>query len=175
MYITEPHFSLLSINIPHWTISFVYCKLTWSKFYSFSVLLIHVYCKKVNLSNLLNSERWHHLLWFAASFPYASWKHIGIIISDPVWFWLKNSRPDTLDPALLRPGRLDRKVEFGLPDLESRTQIFKIHTRTMNCERDIRFELLARLCPNSTGNIMPSKLIDFSAFYFIFQPLNNID
>jgi 26S proteasome regulatory subunit T1 len=63
----------------------------------------------------------------------------------------KISRPDTLDPALLRPGRLDRKVEFGLPDLESRTQIFKIHTRTMNCERDIRFELLARLCPNSTG------------------------
>ncbi|KAL4180682.1 hypothetical protein AMTRI_Chr12g233850 [Amborella trichopoda] len=42
-------------------------------------------------------------------------------------------------------------VEFGLPDLESRTQIFKIHTRTMNCERAIRFELLARLCPNSTG------------------------
>lgn len=65
--------------------------------------------------------------------------------------WPYFSRPDTLDPALLRPGRLDRKVEFGLPDLESRTQIFKIHTRTMNCERDIRFELLARLCPNSTG------------------------
>ncbi|KAM7254546.1 hypothetical protein ACFE04_003926 [Oxalis oulophora] len=64
---------------------------------------------------------------------------------------MATNRPDTLDPALLRPGRLDRKVEFGLPDLESRTQIFKIHTRTMNCERDIRFELLARLCPNSTG------------------------
>ncbi|CAI5951457.1 unnamed protein product [Closterium sp. NIES-65] len=62
-----------------------------------------------------------------------------------------SARPDTLDPALLRPGRLDRKVEFGLPDLEGRTHIFKIHTRTMNCERDIRFELLARLCPNSTG------------------------
>lgn len=43
------------------------------------------------------------------------------------------------------------QVEFGLPDLESRTQIFQIHTRTMNVERDIRFELLARLCPNSTG------------------------
>lgn len=64
---------------------------------------------------------------------------------------MATNRPDTLDPALLRPGRLDRKVEFGLPDLESRTQIFQIHTRTMNCERDIRFELLARLCPNSTG------------------------
>ena len=64
---------------------------------------------------------------------------------------MATNRPDTLDPALLRPGRLDRKVEFGLPDLESRTQIFQIHTRTMSCERDIRFELLARLCPNSTG------------------------
>ena len=46
---------------------------------------------------------------------------------------------------------LAQQVEFGLPDLESRTQIFKIHTRAMNVERDIRFELLARLCPNSTG------------------------
>ena len=64
---------------------------------------------------------------------------------------MATNRPDTLDPALLRPGRLDRKVEFGLPDLASRTQIFQIHTRTMSVERDIRFELLARLCPSSTG------------------------
>ena len=61
---------------------------------------------------------------------------------------MATNRPDTLDPALLRPGRLDRKVEFGLPDLESRTQIFQIHTRTMNCERDIRFELLSRCAAN---------------------------
>ncbi|XP_026427587.1 26S proteasome regulatory subunit 7 homolog A-like [Papaver somniferum] len=64
---------------------------------------------------------------------------------------MATNRPDTLDPALLRPGRLDRKVEFGLPDLESRTQIFKMHTRSMNVERGIRFELLGRLTPNSTG------------------------
>merc|ERR1712070_817126 len=64
---------------------------------------------------------------------------------------MATNRPDTLDPALLRPGRLDRRVEFGLPDLEGRTQIFKIHTRSMAVERDIRYELLARLCPNSTG------------------------
>merc|ERR1712054_222664 len=64
---------------------------------------------------------------------------------------MATNRPDTLDPALLRPGRLDRKVEFGLPDLEGRAGIFLIHSRSMNCERDIRFELLARLCPNTTG------------------------
>lgn len=64
---------------------------------------------------------------------------------------MATNRPDTLDPALLRPGRLDRKVEFGLPDLEGRGQIFKIHSKRMNCDRDIRFELLARLCPNTTG------------------------
>ncbi|KAK8789546.1 hypothetical protein WA171_001638 [Blastocystis sp. BT1] len=64
---------------------------------------------------------------------------------------MATNRPDTLDPALKRPGRLDRKVEFALPDLEGRTQIFKIHARPMTCERGIRFELLARLCPNTTG------------------------
>merc|ERR1711871_1447669 len=64
---------------------------------------------------------------------------------------MATNRPDTLDPALVRPGRLDRKVEFGLPDLESRAQIFRIHTRTMAVEQGIRFELLARLCPSSTG------------------------
>merc|ERR1712183_1259764 len=55
---------------------------------------------------------------------------------------MATNRPDTLDPALLRPGRLDRKVEFGLPDLEGRTHIFKINAKTMAMDRDIRFELL---------------------------------
>jgi len=64
---------------------------------------------------------------------------------------MATNRPDTLDPALMRPGRMDRKVEFGLPDLEGRTHIFRIHARSMSVERDIRYELLARLCPNSTG------------------------
>ena len=52
---------------------------------------------------------------------------------------MATNRPDTLDPALLRPGRLDRKVEFGLPDLEGRANIFKIHARSMSVERDIRY------------------------------------
>ncbi|KAH0786913.1 26S protease regulatory subunit 7 A [Histomonas meleagridis] len=64
---------------------------------------------------------------------------------------MATNKPNTLDPALLRPGRLDRKIEFAVPDLEGRVQIFKIHTRSMNVERGIRFDLLARLCPNATG------------------------
>lgn len=64
---------------------------------------------------------------------------------------MATNRPDTLDPALLRPGRLDRKIEFALPDLEGRTHIFKINARTMAMEKGIRFELLSRLCPNATG------------------------
>jgi len=64
---------------------------------------------------------------------------------------MATNRPDTLDPALMRPGRLDRKVEFSLPDLDGRANIFKIHARSMSVEKDIRYELLARLCPNSTG------------------------
>lgn len=64
---------------------------------------------------------------------------------------MATNRPDILDPALCRPGRIDRRVEVSLPDLEGRTMIFKIHARSMNCEKNIRFELLARLCPNATG------------------------
>jgi 26S proteasome regulatory subunit T1 len=64
---------------------------------------------------------------------------------------MATNRPDTLDPALVRPGRLDRKIEFTLPDEEGRTAIFKIHAKQMSIERGIRFELLSRLCPNCTG------------------------
>uniref|UniRef100_A0A914DR02 26S proteasome regulatory subunit 7 n=1 Tax=Acrobeloides nanus TaxID=290746 RepID=A0A914DR02_9BILA len=64
---------------------------------------------------------------------------------------MATNRPDTLDPALVRPGRLDRKIEFALPDLPGRAHIFKIHAKQMSVERDIRYDLLARLCPNSTG------------------------
>lgn len=64
---------------------------------------------------------------------------------------MATNRPDTLDPALTRPGRLDRKIEFSLPDLAGRAGIFKIHSKTMSVERDVRWDLLARLCPNATG------------------------
>lgn len=91
----------------------------------------------------------------------------------------KLPRPDTLDPALLRPGRLDRKVEFSLPDNEGRTHILKIHGKrwvgysrgcvptrlmfSMSVERDIRYDLIARLCPNATGAELKSVATEVSA------------
>ncbi|KAH8068160.1 proteasome-activating ATPase [Aureococcus anophagefferens] len=77
---------------------------------------------------------------------------------------MATNRPDTLDPALLRPGRLDRKVEFGLPDLEGRTHILKIHAKTMAVDADIRYELLARLCPNTTGAELRSVCTEAGMF-----------
>lgn len=73
-------------------------------------------------------------------------------------------RPDTLDPALLRPGRLDRRVEFGLPDNEGRAHILRIHARSMSVERDIRFDLIARLCPNTTGAELKSVATEAGMF-----------
>ncbi|CAG8692712.1 24405_t:CDS:10, partial [Cetraspora pellucida] len=77
---------------------------------------------------------------------------------------MATNRPDTLDPALLRPGRLDRKVEFSLPDLEGRSHILKIHAKSMSVERDIRYELIARLCPNSTGAELRSVCTEAGMF-----------
>ncbi|GMM33766.1 proteasome regulatory particle base subunit [Saccharomycopsis crataegensis] len=74
------------------------------------------------------------------------------------------NRPNTLDPALLRPGRIDRKVEFSLPDLEGRANIFKIHTKSMSVERNIRWELIARLCPNATGAELRSVCTEAGMF-----------
>merc|ERR1711907_731050 len=55
------------------------------------------------------------------------------------------NRPDSLDPALLRSGRLDRKVELPLPNEEARARIMQIHSRKMNIDKDdVNFEELAR-------------------------------
>ncbi|EIW60671.1 26S proteasome subunit P45 [Trametes versicolor FP-101664 SS1] len=77
---------------------------------------------------------------------------------------MATNRPDTLDPALLRPGRLDRRVEFSLPDAEGRAHILRIHARSMSVERNIRFDLIARLCPNTTGAELRSVATEAGMF-----------
>ncbi|ETO09518.1 putative 26S ATPase complex subunit 4 [Reticulomyxa filosa] len=55
---------------------------------------------------------------------------------------MATNRIETLDPALLRPGRLDRKIEFPLPDLKTKQKIFDIHTKKMTLSNDVSFDLL---------------------------------
>jgi len=74
------------------------------------------------------------------------------------------NRPSTLDPALLRPGRIDRKIEFSLPDLEGRANVLRIHAKSMSVERDIRWELISRMCPNSTGAELRSVCTEAGMF-----------
>ncbi|MHA1733933.1 MAG: proteasome-activating nucleotidase [Promethearchaeota archaeon] len=60
------------------------------------------------------------------------------------------NREDILDPAILRPGRFDRVIHFPLPDLESRVEIFKIHTRRMPLD-DVRLKVFARETEGFSG------------------------
>merc|ERR1712025_363762 len=53
---------------------------------------------------------------------------------------MATNKIETLDPALLRPGRLDRKIEFPLPDLKTKRKIFGIHTKKMTLSDDVLFE-----------------------------------
>lgn len=61
------------------------------------------------------------------------------------------NRPDILDPALLRPGRFDRLIEFPLPKDMDREKIFKIHTRKLKCAQDVNIKALSMKTENSTG------------------------
>ncbi len=61
------------------------------------------------------------------------------------------NRPDVLDPALLRPGRFDRRVVVDAPDVVGRKAIFNVHLRGKPVEDDINVETLARLTPGFTG------------------------
>ena len=61
------------------------------------------------------------------------------------------NRPDIIDPALLRPGRFDQILDVGLPDLETRKEIFKIHTKHMPLAEDVDFEELAKMTDGYTG------------------------
>jgi len=53
---------------------------------------------------------------------------------------MATNRIDTLDPALIRPGRIDRKIEFPLPDLKTKRRIFHIHTSRMTLADDVDVE-----------------------------------
>jgi cell division protease FtsH len=61
------------------------------------------------------------------------------------------NRPDVLDPALLRPGRFDRRVVVGLPDIRGREGILQVHTRKIPLADDVNLEIIARGTPGFSG------------------------
>ena len=61
------------------------------------------------------------------------------------------NRPDTIDPALLRPGRFDRRIPVELPDLNGRIAILKVHSRDVKMSGDINFEVIARATSGASG------------------------
>ncbi|OGD61593.1 cell division protein FtsH [Candidatus Berkelbacteria bacterium RIFCSPLOWO2_01_FULL_50_28] len=61
------------------------------------------------------------------------------------------NRPDVLDPALLRPGRFDRKVVLDLPDREERTEILRIHARNKPIDKAVEFGEIAKSTPGLSG------------------------
>ncbi len=61
------------------------------------------------------------------------------------------NRPDTLDKALLRPGRFDRRIPVELPDLKGRESILKVHARAIRAEPDVDYLSVARTTPGASG------------------------
>lgn len=65
---------------------------------------------------------------------------------------MATNRPDVLDPALLRPGRLDRKIEIPLPNEQSRMEILKIHASGIAKHGEIDYEAVVKLAEVSVQN-----------------------
>lgn len=61
------------------------------------------------------------------------------------------NRPDSLDPALLRPGRFDRRIPVELPDLKGREEILKVHARKIKISDDVDFSDIAKAAPGASG------------------------
>ena len=85
----------------------------------------------------------------------------GFSSDDRIKVIAATNRPDILDPALLRSGRLDRKIELPHPNLEARARIMQIHSRKMNVDReDVNFEELARSTEDFNGAMLKAVCVE---------------
>jgi cell division protease FtsH len=75
----------------------------------------------------------------------------GFEVNDGIIVIAATNRPDVLDPALLRPGRFDRQVVVGLPDIRGREQILKVHMRKVPVADDVDAKVIARGTPGFSG------------------------
>jgi len=84
----------------------------------------------------------------------------GFSSTDDIKVIAATNRIDILDPALLRSGRLDRKIEFPLPTEEARARIMQIHSRKMNVNKDVNFEELARCTDDFNGAMVKAVCVE---------------
>jgi cell division protease FtsH len=75
----------------------------------------------------------------------------GFESNDGVILVAATNRPDVLDPALLRPGRFDRRVVVGLPDIRGREEILRVHAKKVPLAEDVNLNVLARGTPGLSG------------------------
>ena len=75
----------------------------------------------------------------------------GFSSDDRIKVIAATNRIDILDPALLRSGRIDRKIEFPHPNEEARARIMQIHSRKMNVASTVNFDELSRSCEDFNG------------------------
>lgn len=75
----------------------------------------------------------------------------GFDVNEGIIIIAATNRPDILDPALLRPGRFDREVTVGFPDVKGREEILKVHTRNKPLEDTVELRTIARGTPGFTG------------------------
>lgn len=75
----------------------------------------------------------------------------GFETNESVIVMAATNRPDVLDPALLRPGRFDRRVVIDLPDINDRTEILKIHSKKKPLAKDVDFRRIAERTPGFSG------------------------
>lgn len=85
----------------------------------------------------------------------------GFSSNDNIKVIAATNRPDILDPALLRSGRLDRKIEFPLPDEDGRQKILRIHSTKMNVNTDsVNYAELARCCEDFNGAQLKAACVE---------------
>ncbi|MCL5042994.1 MAG: ATP-dependent zinc metalloprotease FtsH [Gammaproteobacteria bacterium] len=88
----------------------------------------------------------------------------GFEANDGIIVVAATNRPDVLDPALLRPGRFDRQVVVGLPDIRGREQILKVHMRKVPLGDDVRPTDIARGTPGFSGADLANLVNEASLF-----------
>ncbi len=75
----------------------------------------------------------------------------GFGVNEGIIIIAATNRPDILDPALLRPGRFDRQIVVGYPDVKGREEILKIHVKNKPLSDEIKLDVLAKRTPGFTG------------------------